>query len=538
VPPIVQEVLRAPGQPLDPSIRAYLEPRFGYDFSQVRVHTDARAAESARAVNARAYTVGRNIAFGTPSYAPHTAHGLGLLAHELTHVVQQGHHAYSHPGALAVNLPGDAAEVEAASASRAISTGSPAPGISCLPGAQVLQRQKFEPWPGQKGTDVPGTRQQSGSIISERIQRTGDPNYASLQPILLEFNQSTCTLTATMEINFVPPADPKAKLSVERFNSLKARMLSVANDKLNGWMKIQVNDDKACSMCRGKTIAINVVAREGSGAFSSTVELRRGTGRANAGQIFAGGDDWLSDLLGGVSDGTLWHESGHIVLGLPDEYPPPSGDPPRPAQRITTSDWSAMSEESSYGRRAEMHPRHFSFMTEWLARRFPSCKFSLAALPRPIVIDVVTSLRATGLATGGQYGIQYGLDISAGFPLGTQRRLRLLVGGYGDLLMTTSYPSRMAFMAGALVGLDYSTNRSGGGFAAGLDVRGGGALITSGVPEAEKGKWVPTVGTSLTLGYAGPRFELGATVGVGKFLSGSWKDDPYFNAGLKAGLTF
>src|SRR5574337_1371923 len=58
VPPIVHEVLRSPGQPLDPATRAFFEPRFSHGFSQVRVHTDARAAESVRAVNALAYTVG------------------------------------------------------------------------------------------------------------------------------------------------------------------------------------------------------------------------------------------------------------------------------------------------------------------------------------------------------------------------------------------------------------------------------------------------------------------------------------------------
>src|SRR6266498_1033707 len=88
-PPIVHEVLRAPGRPLDTATRAFMEPRFGHDFSGVRVHTDARAAESARAVNALAYTVGRDVVFGTGQYAPGTGEGKGLLAHELTHVVQQ-----------------------------------------------------------------------------------------------------------------------------------------------------------------------------------------------------------------------------------------------------------------------------------------------------------------------------------------------------------------------------------------------------------------------------------------------------------------
>jgi hypothetical protein len=79
VPPIVHEVLRSPGQPLDLATRAFMEPRFGHDFSKVRVYTDAKAAESARAVNSLAYTVGQNVAFNTGQYAPHSSTGQSLL---------------------------------------------------------------------------------------------------------------------------------------------------------------------------------------------------------------------------------------------------------------------------------------------------------------------------------------------------------------------------------------------------------------------------------------------------------------------------
>ncbi len=96
VPPIVHEVLRSRGQPLDPATRAFMEPRFGYDFSQVRVHTDVRAAESARAVNALAYTVGRDIVFGISHVASNTREGRELIAHELTHVLQQSQNAALH----------------------------------------------------------------------------------------------------------------------------------------------------------------------------------------------------------------------------------------------------------------------------------------------------------------------------------------------------------------------------------------------------------------------------------------------------------
>lgn len=90
IPSIVHDVLRTSGQPLDQVARDFMESRFGYDFSGVRIHTDAKAAESAQAVNAKAYTVGNNVVFGKGNYSIGNSEGKALLAHELTHVVQQG----------------------------------------------------------------------------------------------------------------------------------------------------------------------------------------------------------------------------------------------------------------------------------------------------------------------------------------------------------------------------------------------------------------------------------------------------------------
>lgn len=112
VPPVVHEVLDSPGQPLDAGTRSFMEPRFGYDFSQVRVHTDEKAAESAQAVNALAYTVGRDVVFGEGEYKPTTTDGRRLLAHELTHVMQQGSVSHMQYG-ITVSQPDDASEQQA-----------------------------------------------------------------------------------------------------------------------------------------------------------------------------------------------------------------------------------------------------------------------------------------------------------------------------------------------------------------------------------------------------------------------------------------
>jgi hypothetical protein len=88
-PASVHDAVSSPGHPLDAAARSYFEPRFGRDLSAIKVHTDAAAAESARDVNAIAYASGRDLVFDTGRYAPHATEGWRLLAHELTHVVQQ-----------------------------------------------------------------------------------------------------------------------------------------------------------------------------------------------------------------------------------------------------------------------------------------------------------------------------------------------------------------------------------------------------------------------------------------------------------------
>jgi hypothetical protein len=107
-PSIVTQVVGGSGRRLDAGVRANFETMFGFDFSQVRVHTDARAAASARAIDALAYTVGQNIVFGAGQYAPESRAGKQLLAHELTHVVQQSRGVTPHRASVDVALEADA----------------------------------------------------------------------------------------------------------------------------------------------------------------------------------------------------------------------------------------------------------------------------------------------------------------------------------------------------------------------------------------------------------------------------------------------
>jgi hypothetical protein len=109
VPPIVSEVISSAGSPLDQGSKKFMESRFGHDFSHVRIHTDSQAAASAKAINALAYTVGKHVVFDKGQYAPQSISGRRLMAHEMTHVLQQSQGNLSQ----SIDHPEDSSEVEA-----------------------------------------------------------------------------------------------------------------------------------------------------------------------------------------------------------------------------------------------------------------------------------------------------------------------------------------------------------------------------------------------------------------------------------------
>jgi hypothetical protein len=145
--------VRAPGHPLDAATRASFETRFGHSFADVRVHTDANAARAAESIHAAAYTSGSHIVFGSGRYEPHSDRGRRLLAHELTHTIQQRAGLQTQP--LGVSSPADASEREAdAVADRVVrggvvdaaSIGSAAPHFARVPIAPATHQ---DPIPAQ-----------------------------------------------------------------------------------------------------------------------------------------------------------------------------------------------------------------------------------------------------------------------------------------------------------------------------------------------------------------------------------------------------
>lgn len=483
---------RTGGRPLSSIERGYFEPRFGCNLGKIRVHADASAANQATSLGARAFTQNNDIVFAPGQYETTTRAGRFLMAHELAHTIQQGR----------------------------------ATGNSSVPS---IQCRDFVPWPGQRGEDVADTREEEGDIISEQVRRTGDPDYMS-NVSLLEFNTRTCRLTVRKEINFVRAGSEENQLSPEAFTELKQRILDIANEYLNGWVSIGVTLGEGCTLsCPGGRVEVSVVTTEGSGSYSSTVNLHPTFGREDEENIGADASDY-----------TIWHEIGHIVLGAADEYyeRDRSVGTPTPEERVNESDWSVMASEANM-RRGILHPRHFSHLPAWLERRFPNCAFRLEAAPRPIVVEITPTLLLGALVapeSGSALHLSIGVDL--GIPLDRLRQLEVVLGPRINYLANLDEQS---LLLGFRAGLEGQTGSTGGRM--GVFVEGGGVGVTD-LREGEFGA-IPYVEGGSTAGYS---FDGTGNLAVEAAIGSRWtpgeeegsdlERNPYFRLGLNLGVSF
>jgi hypothetical protein len=214
-----------PGCPLDATTRTFIEPRFGQDFSRVRVHTDARAAESARAVDARAYTLGSDIVFDAGNFNPGTPRGRRLLAHELTHVVQQQHARVPAAQAVqfSVSAPYDRAEREADRVAEVVTRAGTAPPIVERPTA-TLARATFDVDTIVKDTDdlanqpVPiGASAIQMSVLFFKVNghATGDLAMAADYPTTFTLPADKSKRVPTGKLPKADPTPPLSNIPVE-----------------------------------------------------------------------------------------------------------------------------------------------------------------------------------------------------------------------------------------------------------------------------------------------------------------------------------
>ena len=148
-PSMVKDVVGSGGgSPLDRETRGFMESRLGADFGDVRIHTDSKASESAKSVQAHAYTVGNDVVFQSGKYEPDSDSGKRMLAHELTHVVQQRSGPVDGTpaaGGIKISNPSDRFEQAAEhSADRVMSSAAPAPALQAAPSIQREEAEEEE----------------------------------------------------------------------------------------------------------------------------------------------------------------------------------------------------------------------------------------------------------------------------------------------------------------------------------------------------------------------------------------------------------
>jgi hypothetical protein len=284
-PPIVHEVLRSPGQPLDAATRNFFEPRLAHEFSHVRVHSDVHAAESAQAVGARAYTRGEHVVFNSGQFMPQTLEGRKLLAHELTHTIQQAPHAKRLPE---VDAPNSDADEDGNTEANAVAIG-----------------RSFEVEAGGASEIARQAAPDGGAAPA--CANPGDGRHVTLQPVFLRTDASDAAPTGgSWSRRFGPSNTIWNKLGV---NFAGSSPVTVDAGALKNGGDSQADRNAIRALWTGSGVGVYFVKND--------MPSVGGGGTAPGG----GGAPVISD--NGASTTLLAHELGH-TLGL--KHPPTGAD--------------------------------------------------------------------------------------------------------------------------------------------------------------------------------------------------------------------
>jgi hypothetical protein len=501
------------GRPLDQSTRSFLEPRFGRDFGHVRIHDGTEAAAAACSIGALAYTSGHDIVFGHGQYQPTSEGGRRLLAHELTHVIQQG---------------------------------SLAPSAT----PRLLQRK---PEPGSSTfEESAGPTKTTGDVTEGTVTRKefGDAHKVIHQGhVKLRFDAAKCELTLPLGVQYREPTaadiqqaqrcDPTMKAVPTAFpkgegRAIFDRYLAVVNEKLNGWYSARVENCKGAK-CAGKDIPIRVEVTEENAAPDYTFAAVKGNGRS-----CVSGNAVV--IVGKEDDVTYAHEGGHMTLGTGDEYK----EEGRPIERVRDYDFSLMADQKDYTGWAVLHERHFAFASAFLKATVKAadgspCVARLVEVNRPTKVDFRISA-----AIG--YSSYSGLYTGAGFDIGflsRNRDLRFSLGTHATALSDFQPQDRSAYLLGLRVGLEKRFSSSGGLTLGGSGEAGGGSfkIPSAGGRGSATSFGAPYVAGGVSLGYGGSASGLfpsiSAETGAGTSIKTEGHEtQKFFYLGLRAAFEF
>jgi hypothetical protein len=444
---------QAAGQAMPPALRDEMEAAFQADFSNVRIHAGPTAENLSRDLRANAFTHGTDIYFNSGEYRPESPQGRHLLAHELTHVMQQ---SGGTPSIQRDEAGGGSTEFTDTLGS--ITTSSDSPVVR-----GTMTRVETAPASGSR---------------PRQVLRSGSMNVA------FDPTPPGCAVTIPFNFRFVQAAPAErgpcdagptpAPMSTTAFNALKANFLRVIGAGLNGWFDVEFSGSECPTGCTDRRLPIRVVVGEDDANPDRTVTVVNRPGRSDSGNI----------CVGSWSDSTAVHESGHQVLGMGDEYPEtdesfreshPGWFRPERVRR----DYSRMGPEQD-SRFAMFHERHFAAVTTFLSMLYPRCNVRLIAHPRPVIPDFRINFGAGFASISGLSGFYFRAGFDFGIPLDRLRRWEVTLGPeFTTMLALGDQRLQTAFLFGARLGLEGSTGDADLGVSGGPFVSAGYGLFHS-----------------------------------------------------------
>jgi hypothetical protein len=529
----VRRTISRSGQPIDAGVRRDMEARFDTDFSAVRVHADPAAAASAQQLGTGAYTVGQHLVFGSGRYQPATTEGRSLLAHELAHTVQQrGRTDFSD-----VHTPlgrGHAAEQEAAHASRngggAVVHAARA-GVARDEGtaeivdtvtnfqhagtqySATMKREQFrthaEAEAARKGVTPRPPVMDTGT--AEVLLDTAVPEIRL--PVRIN---SRAAINADYGVNEKPTRINKGPISPAKVAEATRQFVSAIQDRLNNWFTLQVPACKDVPWS-GRTLPIRVAVTEvTSGPVDYTVAVSPHEGRS-----YVSGNKLVLLFAGDIDEGTLAHEGTHMVLGHPDEYEETDAAlikaaPLQKGEQRIRKDFTLAGSHFDYGRFAQLHERHFSFVPVFVQDVLTrlghaDCQPTLKQVDRPTQTMFRPSLVMGGSGYGGG-GMYVGGGFDIGWSLNRRRTWLAFVGLHGQYLLSTDFNANNAFLFGARLGFEHRWNPGGTTPVLNLFGESGASGESASLGVTAPRRTAPYVG-------AGARLEIGGW-GGGKFWHG------------------
>jgi hypothetical protein len=460
-----------------------------FDFRQVRIHSDRFADQSAQAIGANAFTFGNHIAFRANQFNPQASAGRDLLAHELTHVVQQSDGAQS----IQRQEVGDRRVTYDEHVDQ--TTHKPSDPMSVWKGEMTRTRDLEEYTHIPKKGKTPA-HDEWKSIKS----KDWDVN--------LEFDPAKCEVRIPSRFTFHNPSfkspqlwdpcglanpTPRKPLDAAVFTDLRAAFISEVNSGLNGWYSAKIEGCKG-GPCAGKSIPIKVDAHDGGSkeARSDDIDLINAVGRS-----CVRSDGMHIYAPGGKRKPRMWvHEGGHLLIGVGDEYEE-KGKP----DEFISDDYSAMG-DAEETRFASFHERHFAFVPVFLDNVLQGmgqggCSATLVEERRPLARSFAITVGGgrASFARGTGMFLDIGADI--GWTDTRDRAVEKIAGMHLKLLSEEGEEISSAFLIGARFGLQ---RRFGGS---------GHALVLSGFAEAGGGLF--GVGTEQG-SKLGPYGEVGASL--------------------------